>query len=70
MAIWHRVAAADVSHISRDDALYREYTLALIWMRRVPEWITTDEISHNLRKCARENELPWDIDPDDLYWTR
>jgi len=58
---WKLESVVELSNCYGDDLLYREYTLALLWPRSCPEFLTTDEISYWLRKCARENELPWTI---------
>jgi hypothetical protein len=62
---WRTVASVDLSDVRGDALLYREYTLALIWPRSCPEWIDNDVVSRALRKCARENRLPWELEWDD-----
>jgi hypothetical protein len=66
---WSTVASVELSDVRGDALLYREYTLALLWPRSCPEWIDDDEVSRALRKCARENRLPWAIDDRDLFWS-
>ena len=54
-------------------ALYREYTLALVWMRRVPEYIDDSTVAYHLLKCGETESLPWEIadeDFDDLWRTK
>jgi hypothetical protein len=51
----------------RDVLLYREYALALIWPRSVPEYIPDGVVSAQLNECARREKLPWEIyDADSL----
>jgi len=40
---------------------YRELTLAMIWPRSAPEYLTDDEISIELNECwqAKRKNLPW-----------
>ena len=59
---WRRTTSRELSEVHGDAKLYREYTLALIWPRSCPEFIDDDTVSFYLRKCARENPLPWEID--------
>ncbi len=60
--MWIEGESVQLSGLSYDDWIYREYTLAGIWPRSCPEWIDTDEISRTLRECARNERLPWEID--------
>ena len=48
------------------DQLYREYCLALMWPRTVPEYIPDSVVWAGLLDCAGE-PLPWAIDRE-LFW--
>ena len=49
----------------RDDLIYREYTLALIWPRSCPDFLTDDEVSDWLNYVARTETLPWQLGSED-----
>jgi hypothetical protein len=57
---WQSAEVRELSGLSYDHRLYREYTLALIWPRSCPEFIDDDTVSRELRKCAANNRLPWE----------
>jgi hypothetical protein len=61
---WHAVANVELSDVRGDALLYREFTLALIWPRSCPEFLTDDEVSYWLNRCAATETLPWLI-PDE-----
>jgi hypothetical protein len=66
---WRRAGSRELSDVHGDAVLYRDLTLSLVWPRSCPEWIDDDTVSFHLRKCARENTLPWAIDDSCLFWS-
>lgn len=50
------------SRAAIEAAIWREYSLALIFPRLVPDWIDDETIGEKLRECAANNRLPWQLD--------
>ena len=75
---WRRVATADLPQyppwqntfaLRWEARTWREYSLAGLFPRVIPEYIPDETISFYLRKCAAENRLPWEIFGD-LEWSK
>jgi hypothetical protein len=50
-----------------EQRLWDDYALALVFPRRVPEWIDDAEVSARLRKLAATEVLPWSHSPDEEF---
>lgn len=67
---WETQSTGDLSGDIGDAALYREFSLAMVWPRSAPDCFDDDTISRELRECAATEPLPWSIDDDQLFWKR
>jgi hypothetical protein len=48
---------------------WREYALALIFPRSVPEFLDDETVAAQLRACAQTEPLPWLIPDECLKWS-
>lgn len=56
---WRVQKRVELDGVRGDALLYREYTLAGIWPRSVPDYFDDDIVSEKLNECAETEILPW-----------